>query len=318
MGVSCRANAEEHDVSNPSRIILHQDDIGMCHGANVAFRELSAAGSITSGSVMVPCPWFSEAAELACENPALDLGVHLTLTAEKHHYRWSPLIGSSSSSGLVDDEGYMWRDVASARQHADPRAAAEEMRAQVERAVASGFDVTHLDAHMGAVLAPEFCGEYLRIADEYRIPALMTRTLAAYGPNNHLAGVTESQFAEFVQEAKRLAIPIIERVLETDFGRPATRSLALGHYEKSFSEVASGNETGWYFAALHPNAPGEIETIEPQHCHVRTDEYRVFGSDSYVTWMKSGAIRTASMRDLRDEMRRARRSPSVVAATSPR
>jgi len=72
--------------------------------------------------------------------------------------------------------------------------------------------------------------------------------------------------------------------------------------------VASGDHTGWYFAALHPNAPGEVETIESSHSHVRTDEYRIFGSDEYVAWLNGGATRTATMRDMRDEMRRARRS----------
>ncbi|NBQ45345.1 MAG: ChbG/HpnK family deacetylase, partial [Actinobacteria bacterium] len=47
------------------KIVLHQDDVGMCHGANSAFLELSKLGSITSGSVMVPCPWFGEAASMA-------------------------------------------------------------------------------------------------------------------------------------------------------------------------------------------------------------------------------------------------------------
>ena len=73
------------------RVVVHQDDVGMCHGANVAFVELSRLGTITCGSVMVPCPWFSEIAELAADDPTLDLGVHLTLTAEKTHYRWRPL-----------------------------------------------------------------------------------------------------------------------------------------------------------------------------------------------------------------------------------
>ena len=93
------------------QIVLHQDDVVMCHGANVAFSELSALGSITSGSVMVPCPWFREAAEMAAANKSLDLGVHLTLTAEKEFYRWRPLTSAGKSSGLIDDDGYMWRDV---------------------------------------------------------------------------------------------------------------------------------------------------------------------------------------------------------------
>ena len=290
-------------MTRASRLVLHQDDIGMCHGANVAFADLSAAGTITSGSVMVPCTWFSEAAEMARSNSLLDLGVHLTLTAEKLHYRWSPLIGSSPTSGLVDDDGYMWRDVASVRRHADPSAAFEEMQAQMERAFASGFDVTHIDAHMGGVLAPEFCGEYLRLADRYAIPALMTTSLWAYGPNGHLAGVTESQFAEFVQEASRIGVPLVNRVLETDFSRPLSRPISPETYKAMFAAVASGDHSGWYFAALHPNAPGEVEVIEPDHSHVRTDEYLIFGSSAYSEWMRSGAIRTATMRSMRDEMR---------------
>ncbi|NBO05415.1 MAG: ChbG/HpnK family deacetylase [Actinobacteria bacterium] len=72
-----RLHPDSSPMSTPSTIVLHQDDIGMCHGANVAFAELSATGTITSGSVMVPCPWFSEAAEMARNNTSLDLGVHL-------------------------------------------------------------------------------------------------------------------------------------------------------------------------------------------------------------------------------------------------
>ena len=71
-------------------VVIHEDDVGMSHGANKAFVELSALGSCSSGSVMPPCPWFPEAVELATANHALDLGVHLTLTSEKKPYRWRP------------------------------------------------------------------------------------------------------------------------------------------------------------------------------------------------------------------------------------
>ena len=62
-------------------VILHVDDIGMCHGANRGFLDLAERGFVTCGSVMVPCPWFREIAEAAAADPALDLGGHLTLTA---------------------------------------------------------------------------------------------------------------------------------------------------------------------------------------------------------------------------------------------
>ena len=281
------------------QIVLHQDDVGMCHGANVAFSELSALGSITSGSVMVPCPWFREAAEMAAVNKSLDLGVHLTLTAEKEFYRWRPLTSAGKSSGLVDDDGYMWRDVSSVRRNANVDAVALELRAQIDFALASGFDVTHLDAHMGATLAPEFCAIYIALGVEYRLPVLLTKKLSQYGPNNHITGVSDERFEGFINFAEQTRLPIFDRVLETDFGRPSTQSLAPDAYQKMFTK----SKTGLTFAALHPNAPGEVEVIEPNQFHVRTQEYEMFSSKDYLTWLTKNEITPIGMRELRDAMR---------------
>jgi chitin disaccharide deacetylase len=57
------------------RVVVHEDDVGMNHGANMAFLELSKAGICTAVSVMVPCPWFPQAARMARENPDLDLAL---------------------------------------------------------------------------------------------------------------------------------------------------------------------------------------------------------------------------------------------------
>ena len=281
------------------RIVLHQDDVGMCHGANIAFRELSALGSITSGSVMVPCPWFREAAEMAAANKSLDLGVHLTLTAEKEFYRWRPITSASKLSGLVDDDGYMWRDVGSVRRNANIEAVVLELRAQIDFALTSGFDVTHLDAHMGATLAPEFCAIYVALGVEYRLPVLITKSLSQYGPNNHITGVSDEQFAEFVVLAEDKRMPVFDRVLETNFGRPSTQSLARDAYQEMFTK----SKSGLTFAALHPNAPGEVEAIEPNQFHVRTDEYEIFSSENYLTWLAKKEVKPIGMRELRDAMR---------------
>ena len=281
------------------RTVLHQDDVGMCHGANIAFRELSALGSITSGSVMVPCPWFREVAEMAAANKSLDLGVHLTLTAEKEFYRWRPLTSASKLSGLVDDDGYMWRDVGSVRRNANIEAVALELRAQIDFALTSGFDVTHLDAHMGATLAPEFCAIYVALGVEYRLPVLITKSLSQYGPNNHITGVSDEQFAEFVVLAEDKRMPVFDRVLETNFGRPSSQSLARDAYQEMFTK----SKSGLTFAALHPNAPGEVEAIEPNQFHVRTDEYEIFSSENYLTWLAKKEIKPIGMRELRDAMR---------------
>ena len=282
-------------------IVLHQDDVGMCHGANTAFKELSKLGSITSGSVMVPCPWFAEAASMAAADSSLDLGVHLTLTAEKQFYRWRPLSNATKSSGLVDDEGYMWRDVTSVRKNANVEAVNLELRAQLDFALASGFDVTHLDAHMGATFAPEFCSIYIALGVEYRLPILITKKLSLYGPNNHIVGVTDEQFDEFVKSAQANNLPIFDRVLETNFSRPAKTELADDAYQQMFTR----DTTGLTFAALHPNAPGEVEVIEPDQFHVRTREYEIFKSANYLKWIGEKKVKAIGMREIRDRMRSA-------------
>src|SRR2546421_10608625 len=135
------------------RVVIHEDDVGMSHGANAAFVELSGLGTCSSGSVMVPCPWFPEAAEIAARDPRLDLGVHLTLTSEQKPYRWRPLTAPPPSAGMTDKFGYFWPDVPTARR-ASPAAVEAELRAQIETAVAAGIDITH----MGTAQMPEFTG----------------------------------------------------------------------------------------------------------------------------------------------------------------
>src|SRR4029450_10246019 len=132
-----QTTAETSAQATQKFVIAHVDDIGMCHGANTAFGAVAGKGFITSGSVMVPCPWFREIAEMAAANAQFDLGVHLTLTSEWQHYRWRPPTGASKSSGLVDDDGYMWRTARAARDRAHPEAVESELRAQIDAALAA-------------------------------------------------------------------------------------------------------------------------------------------------------------------------------------
>lgn len=279
-----------------TRLVIHADDVGMCHGANRAFVELSHAGTITSGSVMVPCPWFPELAELGAADASLDVGVHLTLNAEKAHYRWRPVSNASASSGLVDGDGYLWHRVAQVRQAAHPDAVEEEWRAQIDRALQAGIDVTHLDTHMGSALAPEWCDRYVAVGVEYRLPVLITSTLGAYAPNNHLSGVSEETFSQFVQQARAAGLPVFDTVLETNFRRLKGQPVDY----RTLLDTAAGDLA---FCAFHPNAPGEIEVIEPSSCHVRTDEYELFSSSDWHAWLQEQAFELCDMRSLRDAYR---------------
>lgn len=281
-----------------TRLVIHADDVGMNHGANRAFIELSRFGTITAGSVMVTCPWFSEIADAAAGDASLDCGVHLTLNSEMTHYRWGPITRPGASSGLLDSDGYLWPDVASVRRHAHPEAVEAEWRAQVERAQAAGIDVTHLDTHMGSALAPEWCDRYVALGIELQVPALITGALSAYGPMNHLAGAGHGPFREAVTEARSAGMPVFDEVLETDFKRPRDQP---ADYEAMLGDL----DTDLVYCAFHPNAPGgaEIEVIEPTKFHVRTDEYELFGTTQWRAWLESRPLTLTTMRELREAWR---------------
>ncbi len=281
-----------------TRLVIHADDVGMCHGANQAFVELSHFGTITSGSVMVPCPWFTEIAEAAAGDDTLDCGIHLTLNAEKACYRWGPVSTAGPSSGLVDEHGFFWRTVAEVRRNAHPDAVEQEWRAQIDRALAFGVNVTHLDAHMGSALAPQWCDRYVAVGIDYGVPVLITDSLAAYGPRRHVASPSEAQAADeairsAAADARAAGMPVFDVVLETDFSRAPQEPSA-------YQEMLGSLEDDLVFCAFHPNAPGgaEIEVIEPDSFHVRTDEYELFGTDGWREWLMSQPYELASMPDL--------------------
>jgi len=286
-------------VSSARRLVVHAGDVGMSHGANVAVLELSRLGSITSGSVMVPCPWFAEIASAAAADPALDLGVHLTLCSEQRGYKWRPVGHATAASGLIDDDGYLWPDVASVRRHAYPEAVEAEWRAQIDRALAAGIDVTHLDAHMGAALGPEFCNRYVRVGADYHLPVLITSVLSRHAPQvPHLADVSDAAFAPYAAYAAKVGMPLFDQVVVTDFTRPSDRPA-------DYRAVLGGIEGDLAFCAFHPAAPGDIQVIEPSACHVRIDEYELFRTDEWCEWLSGQGFALIGMRTLRDEYRAA-------------
>jgi len=73
-------------------LILNADDLAVSHSEDVASFAALDQKLITSATVMVPCPWFTEVASYAKARPDADLGLHLTFTSEWQGYRWDRLL----------------------------------------------------------------------------------------------------------------------------------------------------------------------------------------------------------------------------------
>jgi predicted glycoside hydrolase/deacetylase ChbG (UPF0249 family) len=146
-------------------LIVNCDDLGSSHAANIGVYEALRDGVATSASLMVPGPWARDA---AARYRGEDVGVHLTLNAEHELFRWGPITHAPS---LLDGNGGFPRTVQDAWDHADLDEVRRECRAQVERAIYWGFDVSHLDSHMATLeLRPEFFDVYLELAADFGLP----------------------------------------------------------------------------------------------------------------------------------------------------
>jgi predicted glycoside hydrolase/deacetylase ChbG (UPF0249 family) len=280
-------------------VIPHADDLGMCHAANQAFRLIADQNVVRTGSVMVPAPAFDEIANYGRARASeVDLGVHITLNCEWDVHRWGPISTRDPASGLIDDEGGMWRDNASLYAHMDAHAAAAEIRAQVVRALTEGIDVTHIDTHMGSVLHPALAPAYLALAQEFRLPALIVR---ASGPALARMGVP-SEAASMIQGAVEEA--------ERSGGMPVFDSMAdlysppKGNRIEDYEAKLRGLPPGLTHLVYHPALPGkEIESIADDW-PTRTGDFEAFSHPRLKQALEGSGVFVLEYRTLRDEMRR--------------
>ena len=161
------ASAAERLGAGPDArlLILNCADLGFCHSSSSGVYDALRHGLATSASLLVPAPWAREASSRFRGD---DVGVRLTLNAEHDLYRWGPITQAPS---LLDGDGGFPRTVTDVWDHADLDEVRRECRAQVERAVLWGFDISHLDAHLDALLLrPEFFDVYLELALDFCLP----------------------------------------------------------------------------------------------------------------------------------------------------
>lgn len=167
--------AEKLGYSKDAKLlIIHADDIGVAHSVNAASIAAFEKKGISSGSIMVPCPWFPEIAAYARNHPELDLGIHITLTAEWKNYKWGGVLSSNEIPSLLNKYGFFFESVEEFARNAKPAEVEKEVRAQIERAIAFGIKPTHLDSHMGSLfVSPEFFKIFQKIGREYNMPVLL-------------------------------------------------------------------------------------------------------------------------------------------------
>jgi chitin disaccharide deacetylase len=259
-------------------LVISCDDLGSCHAANVGVYAALREGVATCASVMMPAPWARHAASMYQGD---DIGVHLTLNAEHDVYRWGPITHAPS---LLSGDGSFPSSIDDLWEHADPDDVRRECRAQIERAIVWGFDVTHLAPHLSSItLRPEFFDIYLDLACEFRLPIRLPSTITAEQagfPFRHLAAEEGIVFPDHFDLAWRAGSRA--RVLRT------IESLEPGVTEVHIQPCIDSPEV----RALSPDAQGWVDDYD----------LAVPGNEIRNAAQAAGAV-LIGYRELRDAMR---------------
>ena len=276
--------------------IIHADDIGMCQATLPAFADLLDFGLLSSGAVMVPCPWFPQVAATCRQNPQIDLGVHLTLTSEWDSCRWGPISTRDPASGLIDEEGYFYHRSEGVQEHGDPEAVQLELQAQVARALAAGIDVTHVDTHMGAVVCTRFIPAYVQSALQHRLPLMILRLDDAGWREMGLDGETAAFATQFVRQLEAQGLPLLDRLEVLPLDRPADRV-------EQAKEAFDALPPGLTHFVIHPaqDTP-ELRAITPDW-QSRVADYRAFTSRELRDHVRDSGVQVIGYRALRELMR---------------
>lgn len=254
-------------------LILHVDDVGMSWDSNQGFIQASENGVANSCSVMMPCPWVPDFVHYLKKHPNVDAGLHLTLTSEWNNYRWPPLMGQAQVPGLVDAEGAMHHEAEDVVKFATADEVEKEIRAQLARAKAMGFNPTHLDSHMGTVfMSPEFLQRYIKVGIENKIPVMF--------PGGH-ATVIGAQYSEedkkkFREAGKMIwagGLPVLDDLQSQGFSIPKNTDVSN---EKEIQRIA----TEYYSARIKELKPGLTMVIV--HCTAPSEIFRYISGSGNV------------------------------------
>ena len=152
-------------------LIVNADDFGLSPEVNAGIVRAHRDGILRSASLMVAEPAALPAAELARDNPGLDVGLHAVVCQGRSILDSSRLGAALNASGEFIDS-----PVAAGMRYFFDRslraAMTDELRAQVERHLELVGYLNHIDGHLNFHVHPLFADILVNLAVEYKVPCI--------------------------------------------------------------------------------------------------------------------------------------------------
>ncbi len=178
--------------------IVNADDYGRTVSVSSGIRHAHLQGIVTTTTAMMNMPAAVDDMRIAqAECPRLGLGVHLTLTAGR------PVLPPAQAPTLVDSSGAFLKldQLTAALPNVNPAELRAEWRAQIEKFLATGAALDHLDSHHHTSYFTETgFGIMLDLAHEYRSPIRRPRAKE----ENDASALSRAEFTDRLLREKQV------------------------------------------------------------------------------------------------------------------
>lgn len=147
------------------KIIINADDFGLTASVNQAIIDVYRMGNLNSTTFMVNMPGTEDAVVKAKENPGLSIGLHFCIT------EGTPL---TSGTSFVDSKGqFITRSELISKSYKGKINADElvaEFKAQYQKAISFGLELTHTDSHQHILQIPFIFNSLKATFEELALP----------------------------------------------------------------------------------------------------------------------------------------------------
>lgn len=241
------------------RLIVNADDFGRSSSINAAVIKAHKEGILTTASLMVNGSAFSEAVELAHENPKLGVGLHLSLICGRSTLKPTEI------PGLVDNR-YQFSNSPVAtgfRYFANPALKAQlrhEIIAQFDKFALTKLKLDHVNGHLNMHLHPTIFSILRKHARDLKIQHMRV-TRDRFWLNTRLAG------GEWMY---RISHAVIFNLLSSR-ARPVLQEYGIKSTEYVFGLLQNSRVDERYVSRLLPELPlGDSEL----YSHPSLDEFK--------------------------------------------
>ena len=236
--------------------IITADDFGFSPEANAGIIRAHREGVLTGTSLMVAAAAREQAAALARDNPALDVGLHLVVC------RGFSVLSAQRLAGIVDSERRFGENpvLAGMRYFFNRRVRAllcDEMRAQIETHLKLVGALNHIDGHLNFHVHPAIANMLIDLAAEYRVPWMRLPrepvfTTLALARDHALRKLVEATiFRTLSRRARRLMASRGIRMTDWLFGLHQTGHITEDYVAGVIARMPAGLTEFYFHPAEH-------------------------------------------------------------------